>query len=255
MNPKPLTNKQKHILSLLLEYRFITVTHLLKYFNHKDPKRIKEWLKDLKLRKLIDRTKYKDVTKPIIYCLAQGARSFFKDNKDIDITFLDRLYKEEKLSEEFKQHCLFLFDVHLYFLKNKTKDSKLAFCTKQDLTGFDYLPEDIDAYMAVENKKGTKRYFIEFFGDYQNKQSPGKTRFALRKYLKFCEEGTWQANTKNSPFPTLLFVLKDDRRKAHIFHYGKAKLAKSFEDISLFLTTQDAIKFSKGNTNIWQEVK
>ena len=44
----PLTTKQKQILSFLSQFRFLTVNQLLKYFNHKDPHRIKEWLKDLK---------------------------------------------------------------------------------------------------------------------------------------------------------------------------------------------------------------
>ena len=33
------------------------------------------------------------------------------------------------------------------------------------------------------------------------------------------------------------------------------KITKTFEDISLFLTTQDAIRFSKDNINIWKEVE
>ncbi|EKD84894.1 MAG: hypothetical protein ACD_38C00145G0001 [uncultured bacterium] len=53
----------------------------------------------------------------------------------------------------------------------------------------------------------------------------------------------------------ILFVQPDERRKKHIYHYGKAKLEKTFEDISLFQTTQDAITFSKGKTNIWQKVE
>jgi len=35
----------------------------------------------------------------------------------------------------------------------------------------------------------------------------------------------------------------------------KTKLEKTFKDISLFQTTQDAIKFSKCKTNIWQRVE
>lgn len=45
------------------------------------------------------------------------------------------------------------------------------------------------------------------------------------------------------------------RRKKHIQYYGKAKLGKTFEDISLFLTTKNNIQFAKNNINIWQKVE
>ena len=49
--------------------------------------------------------------------------------------------------------------------------------------------------------------------------------------------------------------MSSERRKAFVSHYGKAKLAKTFEDISLFLTTQDTIRFNKSAQNIWKKVE
>lgn len=254
MKPQPITKTQKQIISFLLKFRFLTVNQLQKNFNHKDPHRIKEWLKDLKEKKYISAiVDSKDVTKPFIYCLSSGARSFLKESEKCDETFLNRLYKEKSLTEIFKNHCLNILDIYLFFLSQKEKDTKLHFLTFQDLTGYDYLPEDLDAYIAVEGKDGTKRYFLELFDAY--KKSAGQARYAIRKYISFCEDGAWQANTENSPFPSVLFVQPDERRKKHIYHYGKAKLEKTFEDISLFQTTQDAIKFSKDKINIWQKVE
>lgn len=252
MNSEPITNKQKTIISLLLKFRYITVAQLLKYFNLKDPKRTRERLKDLLNKKYIDRIKDpKDVTKPIVYCLAQKARRILNG---VAKNVLDELYKEKGRSIFFKNHCLFIVDIYLFFLTNKEKTSKLTFCTQRDLKEFDYLPKDLDAYLAVENKKGTKRYFLELFDDYHNKQSVGSIRFAVRKYIKYCKEGSWQANTANSPFPSVLFVLPIERRRQFTHHYARAKLAKTFEDISLFLTTQDTIRFGKGKENIWEKV-
>lgn len=148
--------------------------------------------------------------------------------------------------------CLFLVDLYLFFLSQQEKDTKLHFLTPQDLQGYDFLPQDLDAYIAVEDKDGTTRYFLELFDDYR--KPAGVARYSVRKYLTYCEDGSWQANTNNSALPTILFILPDERRKKHIYHYGKAKLSKTLEEISLFLTTQDAIKFNKGKTNIWQAV-
>lgn len=254
MKLQPITKTQKQIIIFFLKFRFLTVNQLQKYLNHKDPHRIKAWLKDLKDKKYIAAVvDSKDITKPYVYCLSSGARPILKENEKCDETFLNRLYKEKNLTQSFKNHCLNILDIYLFFLSQKEKDTKLHFLTLQDLAGYDYLPEDLDAYIAVESKDSTKRYFLEVFDDY--KKSAGQGRFAVRKYIKFCEDGAWQANTEDSPFPMILFVQPDERRKKHIFHYGKAKLEKTFEDISLFQTTQDSIKYSKGKTNIWQNVE
>lgn len=82
----------------------------------------------------------------------------------------------------------------------------------------------------------------------------GIIRYSVRKYLTYFQDGSWQANTNNSPTPAIFFVMANERRRAFVSHYGKAKLAKTFEDISLFLTTQDFIRFSKGKVNIWKKV-
>lgn len=252
--PLPITKSQKQIILFLLKFRFTTTSQLQKYFNHKDPKRIKEWLKDLRKKKYIEAiVDSKDITKPYIYCLAAKSRSVLKENKDINKKFINRIYKEKNISKLFIEHSLFLVDAYLFFLSNKDKKSKLAFCTQQDLEGFDYLPKDLDAYIAVETNRETKRYFLELFDEYRDKT--GIIRYSVRKYLNYFQDGDWQANTNNSPLPSLFFVMANERRRAFVSHYGKAKLAKTFEDISLYLTTQDLIRFGNGNVNIWKKVE
>lgn len=252
--PPPITKSQKQIILFLLKFRFTTTSQQQKYFNHKDPKRIKEWLKDLRKKKYITAiVDSKDITKPYIYCLASGSRHIFKENKAINKKFLNRIYKEKSLSKIFIDHCLFLADTYLFFLTQKDKKSKLAFCTQQDLEGFGYLPKDLDAYIAVETNKETKRYFLELFDEYRDKT--GIIRYSVRKYLDYFQDGDWQANTNNSPLPSIFFVMANERRSAFVSHYGKAKLAKTFEDISIYLTTQDHIRFGNGKVNIWKKVE
>lgn len=253
MKLQPITTKQKLILLFLYKFRFLTVLQLQKYFNHKDPHRIKEWLKDLKDKKYISAiVDSKDITKPYIYCLATNSRQIFKE-ENYNQDFLNRIYKEKSLSRDFKNHCLFILDIYLFFRSQQDKNSTLNFCTKQDLTGFDYLPEELDAFIEVGDKDGVNRYFLELFDEYR--KSTGEARYAVRKHITYCQEGSWRANTNNSQFPSILFVFSEERRKKHIQHYGKAKLGKTFEDISLFLTTKENIKFSKTGKGIWQKVE
>jgi len=252
---QPITKTQKLILFLLYKFRFFTIKQLRKYLKHKDPHRIKEWLTDLKNKGYISViVNKKDPTKSHVFCLATKAKYILQQNEDCDKAVLKRLYKEKGLLKNFRNHLLFIVDIYLYFLSRQGKDSTLHFLTKQDLIGYDFFPDELpDAYIAVETKDGTDKYFLDLFDEYR--KPAGVARFNVRKYITYCEEGSWQTNTKNSPFPTLLFVVADERRRKHIHMYGKAKLQKTFEDISLFLTTQNTIKFSKGKINIWKKVE
>lgn len=254
---KPLKIQQNQILTLLYKFRYITVNQLLKYFHHKDPHRIRVWLNDLKKRKCIAVIKDDtDPTKPHVYCLDTKAKYELLKNEDCDKKFLNRLYKEKGCKEKFRNHLLFLVVIYLFFLSQLKKGSTLHFLTQQDLTGYDFFPEKIlDVYIAVETKEGTDKYFLELFDDYRNKQSPGSIRFATRKYIEYCANGKWEANTNNSPFPTILYVFPNERRRYFAHHYCHAKLNKTFEDISLFSTTQDMIRFSKSGQNIWKQIE
>ena len=195
-----------------------------------------------------------DPTKPHVFCCSTKAKYILQKDENCDKTVLERLYKEKGLKENFRNHRLFIVDIYLYFLSRKESDSTLHFLTQQDLIGYDFFPEELpDAYIAVESKDGTEKYFLDLFDEYRN--YTGVIRFTVRKYLDYNMGGSWQANTQNSPFPSILFVMPNESRKKFAFMYGRAKLAKSYENISLFTTTQDAIRFAKDKINIWTEVK
>lgn len=254
-NPESRLNKQqKQILFLLYKFRFLTINQLLKYFNHKYPSRIRTWLKELvELKYISEVVDDSDPTKFHIFCLNTKAKYILQKDEEIDKEFLGRLYKEKKIKDKFRNHCLFILDIYLYFLSQLEKGAILHFLTRQDLIGYDFFPEELpDAYIAIETKEGTEKYFLDLFDEYRN--YTGVIRFTVRKYLDYNMGGSWQANTQNSQFPSILFVMPNESRKKFAFMYGRAKLAKSYENISLFTTTQDYIRFAKDKTNIWTEV-
>lgn len=250
----PKINKyQKQILFYLYQFRYLTIKQLQRIFNHKDPHRIKVWLSDLKEKKLISVIEDKtNPTIPFIFCLATKARYILQEDEDCDKTFLGRLYKEKKFSDIFRRHCLFIVEIYLYFITHKEKDQTIEFFTAQELKAYDYFPKDLpDAYISVESKEGTDRYFLDLFDDY--KKAPFLPRKRIRDYITYSEDGEWSASTDKALLPTILFVLANEKVKKHIQYYGKAKLEKTFEDISLFLTTQEDIKL--GKEDLWEEVE
>jgi hypothetical protein len=249
-----ITKQQKQTLSHLYKFRYIIVKQFQQLLNHKNHYRIQEWLKDLLTKKYIERIKNsKDVTKPIVYCLAQRARHILKENQEANKNFLLSLYKEKDNGKDFINHHLFILNAYLYFLKNSDRKSELIFFSKHELKGYDYFPDPLpNGYIALKENGNTSRYFLESFDENDPYWLPIQK---IRKYIDYSRNGTWQANTENSPFPSILFILPNEKRKTHVFMYGRSKLKKTFEDISLFLTTQDAIRFSKGKINIWKKVE
>ena len=248
-----ITKSQRQIILHLFEFRYLTVSHLQYFFQHKDPHRIKEWLTDLENKKYINIIKDpKNRTKPYIFCLAQKSRSVLKKEKDIGSSSLKWLYQEKLKSPRFMQKQLFLADCYLYFLKNKENESHINFFTQQDLKGYDYFPDPMpDAYINEETKSTNTRYFLDYFDE---NDSAKYMRFKISKYFQYAESNVWQENTDNTPFPSILLVFENEWKKKHIYHYTKSRLQKSLTGLDIFLTSKNQIKFAIENTDIWEKI-
>ncbi len=247
------TKKQKQIIDYLYQFRFLNTKHFQKLFNHKDPHRVKEWLKDLVDKKYLESDYKKNIfpQKPGVYSLTTTARKLLKKDKDNSLSVLDLVYRRKGLSEQFITHHLTIADIYLFFLSKEDKGT-LQFFTKYDLVEYEYLqPLELDAYIAVKDKKETTRYFLHLFDPY----TPSFVyRKKVKEYLKYYNEDTWQENTKDTSFPIVLFVCHSDNVKKHVMHFAKAVLEKEYENkYSLYLTTTEAI-LSKSDS-IWEEVE
>lgn len=251
-----ITKSQRHILFLFYKFRFLNTNQLQLIHNHKNPKRIQTWLKDLKDKGYIttahDPKTFADRSKPAIYHLVTKARHILKNNDDCDLSVLTRIYKEKKRTESFINHCLAIADLYLFFLAQKEKDEKLDFFTESELANYDFFPSPRpSAYIAVTASETTRRYFLDFFDIYT---PPSVLRYRFQTYLKYADSGDWEANAKGEAFPPVLFVCPSKRRKNHVYYYSKAVFEKAFEEkIDLFLTTRDKIKIGN-NQNIWEKV-
>ncbi len=247
---KPTTHQQKQIIFYLYQFRYLIVNQLLKLLNHKDPRRIQEWLNDLVKRKFIAQIKNEEISKGFVYCLDTKARSILKDDEDIDPSVLSRLYKEKQKDVPFIKKNLFIADLQLYFLSQKEEGQELNFFTAQELRGFEHFPELLpSAYIEVVDKKETTRYFLDYFDEY----TPS---FVLRKRVKFYLQylnRDWQANTDNAPIPSVLFIVSSEKMKKHIQIYTREVFKKNLsDDIELFLATKNEVK--KGEVN-WDGVE
>ena len=249
------TPKQLNILLLLYRFRFLNRIQIQKLLNHKDPRRINTWLKDLTTRNIIGRkysTKLLANTKPAIYHLATKSRAILLTQPDINEKLLKRVYREKTRSDKLINHCLLVADLY-FLLNNQTQinKTKLHFYTKTDLVSHYYLPyKRPDAYIAIESKRQTKRYFLEIIDE-------GTPRFMIRskinQYIEYYQANTWQ-NRTDHPNPTMLFVCPEELTKIFLNKYILQMQEEEPEiDLEFFLTTKDQI--NNNQADLWEMVE
>ena len=249
------TPKQLNILLFLYRFRFLNRIQIQKLLNHKDPRRINTWLKDLTEKNIIGRkysTKLLANTKPAIYHLATKSRAILLTQPTINEKLLKRVYREKTRSDKLINHCLLVADI--YFLLNnqsQTNKTKLHFYTKTDLVTHYYLPyKRPDAYIAIKSRRQTKRYFLEIIDE-------GTPRFMIRskinQYIEYFQANTWQDRTDH-PNPTMLFVCPDELTKIFLNKYILQMQEEEPDvDLDFYLTTKDQI--NNNQADLWEKVE
>ncbi len=249
-----ITSQQQQILFLLFRFRFLDRTQIQQLLNHKNHKRILEWLNDLTIKKFIKPIDPKTLTnnsKAKIYYLAKNSIQFLAAQDGYDRPLLQKLYRENNRSITFINSCLLLADIYLDF-QNRTNDKvRSTMQVKSDYYSYQFRDLLIDlspsAYIE-QNKSGkTKRYFIEILADLPTL----RLRQRLKKYLNFYQSNEWEAKTGKS-FPAILIVCPNDRVLAYVRHYLKTKLADLDEpELIIHLTTADKVKEFGITGDIW----
>lgn len=247
-----ITPKQLEILTLIYRFRFLNRHQIQTLLNHKDPKRINYWLKDLTEKNILGRiysTKLKENTKPAIYYLATKSRKILLEQENTNEKILRRAYRDKNASQKLINHSLFLADVYLLLKEQSLKNKqKLHFYTKTDLAEHYYLPYNRpDAYISLKNKELTKRYFLEIIDE-------GTPRFMLRKkisqYIEYFDEGTWENRTLHEN-PSLLFICPNQNIYNFLTKHIAQVLEEETSDLQFFLSLKSEIQESGLTANTW----
>ena len=253
MDTQTLTPKQLSILIYLYRFRFLTSTHIQHLLNDKTLRLTNYYLKILTSQNYINKHYTRSLgqaNQPAVYFLASGSIKALQDSQHLTAQSIKRIYREKTRSQQFITHAVFIAEYYLFLLKEsqKTKHT-LHFFTKTDLQAHPYIIHPLpDAYFArVDEKKETKRYFVEVIDE-------GTPRFAIRKrieqYNDYIEDGKFEEVTKH-PFPTILFICPN----IGLLIYLKRHFARIYEEISLdqadiYLATQEGC-FSSS----WEKVE
>ena len=155
-----MTKRKEEILNYLYIFRFLSRIQTQTLLGHKYPNRIIIWLNELTkdgyVRRYYDSKK---VTISAIYSLGLKGRKYLKENKteEINEELLNRVWRENKLSIQFREHCLFIADCYLSLLKSCEENSELK-----------TLFEGVEITKKNLRKTNTKLPFFNFRPHYFN---------------------------------------------------------------------------------------
>lgn len=250
-----ITPKQHEILILLYRYRFLNRKQIQKFLNHKYPRRINSWLKDMTDKKIINRKyskKLKENTKPAIYHLSSGSKKILSDSDQINKKLLNRVYQEKNRSKKFIKHCLLTTDIFFHLQdQSLVLDNKLHYYTKTDLSIYDYFPYRLpDAYIVLEtNKNDIRRYFLQII---DNKTPRFMLRNRILMYVDYFEDGVWHKKT-GYPLPKILIICPNQFIKSYLHKYIGQLLEEEYHQVKYFLGLASDIKNKGIRSDTWEE--
>ncbi|MEO8581225.1 MAG: replication-relaxation family protein [Patescibacteria group bacterium] len=250
-----ITTKQKDILLLLYRFRFLTRPQIQILLKHKHHNRIIHWLNDLTEKNYVKQYYEKTVAaSPAVYSLGNISRKYFKinPNERISESQLNRVWREEKYSLIFREHCIFVSQLYISFLEViKDTQMTLELLTKSEYPDIEFLIKPHpDAYAVItEPHKHTKRYFIDVFDDMTPRMI---LRKRIRQYLNYYDEQYWQEEMKK-PFPKVLLICPDERSRKYLQRFIRVKLDGE-SDVSFFFGLRADIQKRGVQEDTWETV-
>jgi hypothetical protein len=228
MNLPKLTIKQREILNLLYQYRFLNRIQIQAFLKHKDYKTINLWLKDLRENHYIEwiySTHFAEKTKPAIYYLGINAIRHFKA-LDYDESELRKRYREAERSQTYIDRCTWLADCCLeldkargeetndvdywfeywYFYETEADyqaDSYFHFLSESDLRPHLCFSKEI--WEGFGEPYSGETYMLHIF-------DPTLPRYHMKKrlsdYVTYLDDDVdeWQEQTDTEKSPIVLFV-------------------------------------------------
>jgi hypothetical protein len=285
-NGLKLTRKQKEILELIYQYRFLNRIQIQAFLKHKDYKTINLWLKDLRAKHYLEwiySTDFAEKTKPAIYYLGINGIRYLKI-LDYEAAELRKRYKDADRSRTYIDRCLLLADCCLCLEKNpaertlepehKPKWVKITYFYETEAQyqqeSFYHFLTDNDCgirpnlcFNELENvgsdEPVTKHgYLLEIF-------DTTLPRYRLKKrlsnYVNYLdqEEAEWEEESLNDHLPVILFVCPRTTDLIYAKRKTRGLLAELWESDDeerphIRFTTTDRLKqFGILAKEIWEE--
>jgi len=256
-----ITNKQQKIIKLLYNFRFLNRIQIQFFLNHKDHKRINEWLRDLTKKEYINRiysTNFGENNKPAIYYVGPSGIRYLKTLNDCPLIQIRKLYHDKNASGRFIERSILLGDIYLHLRDKSDQETKFKTTLYSEIlhenSPYNFMVDEIspDIIFIKDIKKEKKHFLLEIFEPALPKYS---IRKRIRKYLEFYFSAEWEENI-GPDFPTLLFVCPTLSTLIFSKRFTK-KLFSEYDDefnIKVQFTTEREVKENGLTSEIWEEI-
>lgn len=255
-----ITPKQQEILTLLYKFRFLNRTQIQSLLHHKDPKRINEWLKDLKQKEYITRIYSTDPgenLKPSIYYMGANGIKFLKTQEDCAKALIRKLYRENQRSESFINKSLFLADIYLDLRAQSDDEKSFEIFTYGDIASPNsifYPLAELCPQLVFNKKEGSSnKYFLLEILDPNIPVYSIKKR--LKNYLDFYFQNTWE-DIIGEQFPVVLIMCATKAQLISTKRLAKRILDEyqSPEDFHIRFATGEDARENGITSDIWEPV-
>ena len=259
-----ITQKQQEIIKLHNQYRFINTKQIQSFLKHKDKKTINIWLKDLREKHYLEwdySTKFGENTKPAIYHIGINGIRFLKTQDDYSINVIQKLYRDGKREDSFKQRCILIADACLNLIQKSTSTpgTTFSFETQSDYTNenslYHFLTEtEIEPSLCFVKRKSSRKtyYLVDVFDD----TLPAyRVRKRLRNYFDLYQSSQLE-NATGKTFPIALFICPTKANLIYAKRHTK-KLLEQYQDptdLHIRFATVDEVKEFGITGEIWEEV-
>ncbi len=256
------TTKQHQIQKLTYRFRFLNTLQIQKFLNHKNNRRVKEWLKDLREKNYLEwiySTKFEQKSKHAIYYTGLNGIRWLKTQEDCTPEVIRKLYRDGKIEKPFIERSILIGDICLNLTKESNKTESFSLATASDYahqnTLFHFLTElkDHAPDLCISDQIGKNViYYLLSMID------PTLPRYKIRsrvgQYVNFYYSNTWEDHT-HKPFPIFLIVALEKSDLIYAKRYAKKVLEQNQnpKDLHIAFAMADEVKQFGINSNIWEE--
>ncbi len=255
------TPKQQEILKLQYRFRFLNSNQIQQFLNHKNKRRINDWLPDLVekycLKRIYDPRTFGKNTLPAVYYFGINGIRWLRTQDWVNPAVLRKLYRDDERSDAFISDCQFLADICLHLKTQSINGATFNFATESDFTSpksafypFEFLKE-LSPRLFITRKKDNKRncYLLEII----NSTLPSyRAKKRIRTYLEFLTEYDWMDHLKRPP--EILFVCETKELLIRCKRYTKKLLVEAEEEnIHLSFAQEDEVRKDGVTAEIWED--
>jgi hypothetical protein len=258
-----LTAKEKEILHLYYQFRFINSNQIQKFLGHKNKKNVNTWLPNLVnneyLKRIISPSTFEAKTKPTIYHFGANGVRWLKTQDEFDPEVIRKLARDSDRSEQFRSTCQLIADICLDLKANSNTQIVFDWATETEYVcqdspfyPFSFILELRPDLLFTKQKNHKTNYYL--LNVLTTTLPPYRTRKRVRMYLEFLTEYEWMGYLKNPP--EILFVCETKELLIRSKRYVKKLLVEAEEEnIHLSFAQKDDVLNDGVTGEVWEEVE